>query len=361
MLGKVPTSHFGHASITVAGMNVKTTEDSPAPHTQHISFWPGDGGAGFHNAFRDLPASFGDDNASDRVAEMNKLTSIRLEVAYCQAHAISYPPEWDEALREVNKAPLPTPRPGQKQVLDPDTNRAMTDPDYTYKLKNGKKILVPAYSQSPQVKFYLPGLRAKGRSWGLNTNRMADWWINFRKTNPPYRAWSPENNCVGIAFQGLREGGADAIVKLPPVRMYGEPTEVEAYARELERQLIHLEGAAHSLYMNIGSNHLAQKPVPLPQLSDGIWTSDAWKQASALGLMYQRSGAIRDIDDNLASFHKYTWKYAFPERYDAFVKLFLSVLKHREEKSDSKRSEAVAQLGTQILAVLKSSRFYDGR
>jgi hypothetical protein len=40
---KLPTSHFGHASITVAGMNVKTTEDSPAPHTQHISFWPGEG------------------------------------------------------------------------------------------------------------------------------------------------------------------------------------------------------------------------------------------------------------------------------------------------------------------------------
>jgi hypothetical protein len=361
MLGKVPTSHFGHASITVAGMNVKTTEDSPAPHTQHISFWPGDGGAGFHNAFRDLPGDFGASNANDRVAEMNKLTSIRLEVAYCRAHAISYPPEWDEALREVNKAPLPAPRTGQKQMFDPDTNRAQTDPDYTYKLKSGKTVLVPAYSQSPQVKFYLPGLRAKGMSWGLNTNRMADWWINFRKTSPPYRAWSPENNCVGIAFQALREGGADAIVKLPPVRMYGEPTQVESYARELEQRLSYLEGATRILDVNIRSNHLAQTPVPVHQLSDSLWTFDAWKQASALGLMYQRSGAIREIDENLATFHKYTWKYAFPERYDAFMKLFLSVLKHREEKSDSKRSEAVAQLGNQILAVLKSSKFYDGR
>jgi hypothetical protein len=110
---KLPTSHFGHASITVAG------------------FWPGEGGAGFHKAFRDLPASFGDDHKTDRVSEMNKLTSIRLEVAFCRAQAISYPPEWDDALREASKAPLPTPRAGQKQVLDPDTNRAATLPQYT--------------------------------------------------------------------------------------------------------------------------------------------------------------------------------------------------------------------------------------
>jgi hypothetical protein len=55
-----------------------------------------------------------------------------------------------------------------------------------------------------------------------------------------------------------------------------------------------------------------------------------------------------------------TWKYPFQERYDAFVKLFLAVVKHREDKQDSKRSEAVAQLGSQILEVLGGGRLYDG-
>jgi hypothetical protein len=314
---KLPTSHFGHASITVAGMNVKTTEDSPAPHTQHISFWPGEGGAGFHNAFRDLPASFGDDHKTDRVSEGSghQLPArVGRRSARGQQGATAYSQGRPEA--------------GARSRHQPRRHPSAIH----LRLKSGKDIVVPLYSQSPQVKFYLPGLRAKGRSWGLNTNRMADWWINFRKTSPPYRAWSPENNCVGIAFQALREGGADAIVKLPPVRMYGEPTQVESYARELEQRLSYLEGATRILDVNIRSNHLAQTPVPVHQLSDSLWTFDAWKQASALGLMYQRSGAIREIDDNLATFHKYTWKYAFPERYDAFMKLFLSVLRHREEK-----------------------------
>src|ERR1700693_5489633 len=36
---------------------------------------------------------------------------------------------------------------------------------------------------------------------------------------------------VGIALQGLAEGGASAVAKPPTVRFYGEPVQVEAYAR----------------------------------------------------------------------------------------------------------------------------------
>jgi hypothetical protein len=103
------------------------------------------------------------------------------------------------------------------------------------------------YSQSPQAKFFLPGIRAKGAHWGLNTTRMADWWIGFQQKSPQYRAFSAENNCVGIALQGLAEGGASAIAKPPAVRLYGEPVQVETYARELEQQFLHLEGMTRLL------------------------------------------------------------------------------------------------------------------
>jgi len=96
------------------------------------------------------------------------------------------------------------------QLLDPTTNMAATHASYTYKLRNGTEVPVPMYSQSPQAKFFLPGLRAKGAHWGLNTTRMADWWIGFQKNNPQYRAFSAQDNCVGIALQGLAEGGASA-------------------------------------------------------------------------------------------------------------------------------------------------------
>jgi hypothetical protein len=43
-----------------------------------------------------------------------------------------------------------------------------------------------------------------------------------------------------------------------------------------------------------------------------------------------------------------------------FVRLFLKLGKHRQEKSDSKRAEALAQFGSQILDVAGGSRFHDG-
>jgi hypothetical protein len=46
------------------------------------------------------------------------------------------------------------------------------------------------------------------------------------------------------------------------------------------------------------------------------------------------------------------------ERYEAFVRLFLNVVKHREDKAESKRSDAVVRLGGQILTILQNRRFY---
>jgi hypothetical protein len=63
---------------------------------------------------------------------------------------------------------------------------------------------------------------------------------------------------------------------------------------------------------------LAQKPVPANELQDGIWLLAALKQASALGVLYQRSALIQEIDRVLESFQRLTRNHAWQERYAPF-------------------------------------------
>ena len=354
-LGKVPTSHFGHAAVTVSGNSVRTTPGRK-PHLQNISFWP-DEGATFGNAYKMIPGSFGDSAKQDKLSEMNLLTCVRLEVGYRQKNGMAYPPEWDTLLTERNKAPLPSPRTGQKKAYESTGPRERIYGELY--LNDGTPVDVPMYYQSPESNVYLPGLNARGGKFGLNLCRMANWWIDFQKTNPQYCALSPRNNCVGVALMGLQEGGADSIVKPPTFRTYAEPVQLESYAKELETRFLQLDGMVYMLDAGIRSDHLALRPPHAFELKDGLWRLDAWKRESALGLMYQRSTLICEIDRNMATFERLTWKDNFVERYQAFMNIFLAVLRHRQEKSDSKRAEAVAQLGKQMLAVIHAHGFYD--
>ncbi|MDB6090090.1 MAG: multidrug transporter permease [Gammaproteobacteria bacterium] len=338
----LPTGHFGHAAVTITGNSVK---GSPKyPHLQHISFWPGES-VGLLNAVNVVRGSVSPHGSEDKENEMNSLTALRLEVGYCRANSIPYPPIWDLNLEQANKTPLTDPRPGQKRRADSPNVPARTYGD-----------LMPIYSQSAEAKIYLPGLMARGRHWGLHLSNMAMWWNNFVASRPPYRALSAEDNCAGVALKGLQAGGSEALVKLPGIKVYTEPLQVEAYARELEKRFKELELLTGILEAD---NTPARTPVAANEISDGLWRFDLWKKASALGVLHQRSDTIREIDANLEAYQRLTWKYAFNERYAIFVKLFLAVVKHREEKSDSKRSAAVAQLGSHILKLLKDRRFYD--
>ena len=357
-LGKVPTSHFGHAAVTVVGKSVPTT-DVKAPNMQNISFWP-ESGASFRNAHKNVPGSFGETAKLDKLSEMNLLTCVRLEVAFRQKAHIPYPAEWDRMMREANKSPLPTPRAGQKQAWELNDEGNLERIYGTSWLEDGTEVDIPMYYQSPESNIYLPGLLARGEKWGLNLGRMAQWWISFQQSNPQYCALSVRKNCVGVALQGLHEGGASTIVKPPVIRTYGEPVQLESYAQQLATRFLQLNGMIRLLDAGIRSDHLALTPAPLNQLVDGIWTSNAWKKASALGIMYQRSALICEIDRQLSKFERLSWKENFVEKYDTFMDLFLGVFRHRQEKSDSKRAEAVAQLGTQILNVLYCHGFSRG-
>ncbi len=177
---------------------------------------------------------------------------------------------------------------------------------------------------------------------------------------PQYCALSKKKNCVGVALQGLIEGGAASIVKPPTFKTYAEPVQLEKYAKELQKRFLELEGMTRMLDAGIRSDHLAQKAPYGFELNDGIWRLDVWKRESALGFIHTRSALISEIDRNVAAFERLTWKDNFVERYDALMNIFIGVVRHRQEKSDSKRAEAVATLGKQVLAVLDKHGFYYG-
>jgi hypothetical protein len=169
-LGKVPTSHFGHAAVTVFGNSVRTTPGRK-PHMQNISFWP-DEGATFGNAYKKIPGAFGESAKQDKLSEMNLLTCVRLEVGYRQKYGMAYPPEWDTLLAEHNKAPLRDPRPGQKKAYEPTGVRKRINGQLF--LNDETKVDVPMYYQSPESNVYLPGVNARGARFGLNLCRMED-------------------------------------------------------------------------------------------------------------------------------------------------------------------------------------------
>ena len=351
-----PTAHFGHAAVTVAGNSVKSSSDGPN-HIQNISFWPGGRGAGFGNANRHLPGDFSDFTKGDKVYEMKPLTALRLEVGTYQQEGKPVPDSWTTLLAEKKKAPI-LPRPGQRRAFDSDGDRIEAPGALT--LKDGTEIDVPMFFQNSDNDIYLPGMLARGCRWGLNLTRMGDWWMAFKTTSPMYRALSPTENCVGVALKGLVEGGAASLVKPPEFRVYAEPVQLEKYAQQLADRFTELEGMARILDMGIHSDHVGQEAPHKFELKDGMWTFDAWKRESALGFFYSRSALICEIDRNLASFQKLTWKNDFKERFEAFVNIFLAVCRHRHDKSDSKRTEAVAVLGRQILAILQKHGFWDG-
>ena len=332
-LGKVPTSHFGHAAVTIKGAKVNVVG-----YKNHISFWPGDY-ASKGNAIFKQTGDFNDELKDDKISEMNQLTALRLEVGYRQANGMYCPPKYIAWLTHFEKTPITSPRPGQKWLDEVDSKGW------------------PLWSQSADEKVALPGTDCGDRLWGLSICHMNDWWENFKNSGPQYQALGRQN-CAGVALDALKEGGSEAFLPCPYIKAYTEPTQVEDYAKRLRNKLNEMENLSTQLDDDIKqavmSNNLWAAPGDPP--ADGIWELDKWKRESALGTFQVRSSTIRQIDNAVARFHEANWTDQFTKRYTALVQAFLGVVKHREEKADSGRSRAVLRLGAQILAIVRNPK-----
>ena len=346
----MPSMHFGHAAVTVHGMSVPTTATSCDANTQHISFWPADGVEhvfGENGVFRPQAGAGTEHPGEDRINELNPITMIRLEVGYRLANSMPVPNEWLQYLSRVNKGPLAAPRTGQKRL---------TDEDGAVIIQNKGGINCPMWSQSPEVKIFLPGLLAHGVLWGLNLRLMADWWTKFMAGKPQYTALARQN-CAGVVLWALQAGGSELFAKCPDIRVYGEPTQVEQYARTLEERFRELEFQGTLLTREVA--RLIDWRAPAMDVSAGLWTLAAWKKASALGITSPRSALICQIDAGVDEYQRLTWKANPLGRYGALLKVFQGIVKHRAAKADSHRSEAVLKLASQVLNLLKSHRLYD--
>lgn len=349
--GGLPSSHFGHASLTMSGIFLRGNADDPRRRMQ-ISFWPKDGAGLGMSGVQKQGSSFTDQAVEDKINEMSKITALRLEVGYRQAHGIPYPARWDQTLNSQGKAPIAVPRSGQERLGV--TSKGSTGGDAT-------DLGWPLWSQSPEVKIPLPGFMVPGRHWGLSITRISKWWENFKSQAPHYQALS-QQNCAGVVMMALREGGAEAFVDLPNVHVYAEPAQVEQYAEMLRVEIDRFETWTTELDKDIRKALDANRITPsmLSGTSDGVWTLDRWKEVTNIGALKPRSAMIRDIDEALTRYHSIKWDIGYCEKYWALVNLFRKVLIHRQNRANSERGHAVLGLGLQILAYMRTPGPYLG-
>ena len=336
---RLPTSHFGHASVTLRGMFLK---GSPADGRRrvHISFWPSEGAGIDKSGVRRQEGGMTEQAAQDKVSEMNRLTALRLEVGWRQREGVAYPKKWDRWLANQGVGPLTTPRKGQVRLDD------TFDDGW------------PIWSQSPENKIVLPGFNCgrQGRSWGLSISRANKWWEAFQQTDPHYKALSTQN-CAGIALMALQAAGSEAFEPLPSVRLYAEPAQVERYAMTLQAALDQLERMGQGLDKDV-QTALATgllRPDMLAGAPKGdLWSLEEWKRRSALGPLQPRSGTIRDIDAALAQFHQHRWDTGHALKYGGLADVVRGIARHRQAKPDSARSVPLLQLAIQALSIVRN-------
>lgn len=326
--GKIPTRNFGHAALTLKGDRIGRCDGN---WKEHISFWP-DADTTKSNSLEKQASSWSLNSQNDAKLEMNLLTAIRLEVGYCIANEIEYPALYDKILKSYNKMPLDTPRDGQVR----QKRESNEEDDW----------IMPVWSQSAEEKIRLPGIGAFQRVWGLSLPKMQAWWASHKKSTPYYQAFG-RKNCAGIVLKALKEGGSEAFVPCPNITFYAEPRQVEDYAKRVLAEIEHIETLTKEFNDKQGRDKL-----PMRRPGDELFSTEQWKRASALGSLQVRSTTIRQIDNALAKYHA-TSPAQFRERYAALVQIFLGVLKHRQEKQDSARSEAVLRLGGQVLDLMR--------
>jgi len=336
-MGFMPTSHFGHAAVKIKNAAIPGG-------VEYVSFWPADGASKGKSAFKKQGAAFQANYKDDAGDEMQKLTAFRLEVGFRKANNVPYPAEWDQTLAQFGKAPITNPRPGQVRDHESAKLRDLDDEDVIYD-----------WRQSAESKVSIPAMGAGGSTFGLSPVAAYNWWRGFKVSAPKYQALGFQN-CAGVALMCLKAGGSEAFLKLPSVTVYTEPVQVERYANDLLLQINRFNDNAVTLRNDV-SNMVATKgyaPTDASELVNGFWPVEVWKKKSALGPLQPRSATIKAIDEALARVHRSLGGTDLVAMNKGVCDLFAHIVHHRNEKADSKRSEAVVRLGHQVLMMLNA-------
>jgi hypothetical protein len=347
--GGLPGPHFGHAAVVLHGGVVAGYSRDAQPRVQ-ISFWPGDFAKIGPSALQAQASATTGDALADKRNEMGKWTALRLEIGYRDRNGIPVPDAWRNEIADVGYSPIDAPRSGQSR--NPDSS-------YVPSARGNEGYRI--WSQSPELKLDLPGFRNPGLIWGLSLTRCAYWWMNFKNSEPHYKALSFQN-CAGVALMALREAGSEAFAELPHVQVYAEPTQVENYAGLVKVQQERMEAWTATLDADIrqaletGQLKAADAAMGLRDL----WPVADWMKASALGPFQPRGSTIRAIDKALSDYHASSWSADYKTKYQALVKVFLGIGQHRQDKADSARSVAVLTLAFQLLKMMRNPGPHEG-
>jgi len=253
---KMPTGHFGHATMTVRG-NVNGGSNMRT----YISWWPSKTAFPDQKSLKKL-VGFGKSlgyaerfYSSDKSAEMPDTTRGRLQIGSYRA------------------------RPGQKQ-------------------NSGSG----AWEQSADIKIILPCFSIKDpKAWfGLCAQRIRAWWYYFRSKDQAYQLVSKTNNCAGVAAMALYAGGGGAYAPMPAPLMYMTPINIETWATAILKKLETINQRANWIAANFPLE--SEILTTVPAANEDIYSVKSFK---ALTTKAAKLGTMQYIYTTLGSFHKY--------------------------------------------------------
>jgi len=203
--------------------------------------------------------------------------------------------------------------------------------------------------------------------WGLNLSSIQEWWREIwfgvrgnRFDNYFYKEKSAKFNDAGMIMEALKQGGAEAYVKMPFALINRNSADVLAYANKLAKKLDILNRHTNDFKLAVERDEqYARRDLVGERFHHSdIWTLDEFISASRVKYGF-RKGQVENIDKSLKAYHKLgEWK---PESFNAklteLVTIMENVIEHKFTKPQSDRRVAVDTLGMQIISKLSQANF----
>jgi hypothetical protein len=211
------------------------------------------------------------------------------------------------------------------------------------------------WAQDAHRKIKLPGLGAKGVTFGLDLLRMYEWWQVFQRCpHPRYKKVSTHHNCASVAAAALRVGGADQFVPAPGGLFYLSPNQIADWADRVSEEIARRNQVA----VRLANDLLAGGEVE-PVTVEEVMGVPQWTQLSNQNMrgLFLRSDRVKAIDRLLGQYHGSEWSEdTFNAKMELLGQLLDTIHQYLAHKPGSKRGDAVLTLAKEVLCVAKANQ-----
>lgn len=186
--------------------------------------------------------------------------------------------------------------------------------------------------------------------------------------------YSKTHNCAGACAGALRAGGAEAFAGMPfglTQLIAVTPNDIERWVIALDHRIRQLNSMTQPLleamkFYRRGSNGM-QPGRPIEDLIDkeyiDLWSLEDFKAGtnikSTFGHINMRQGAIANIDNHLAKYHRLKWEIEahFTEKLRCMIGIVTEAhgffKQHAHKMAEAKRGAGIALLVRKVFCVLK--------